>query len=640
MTKHTFDTNIRPQDDFFGYVNNPWLAANPIPETESSWGTFYELRDQATDAAHAIMDDLAGRPANALTHDQQLLRSFYRSALHYDEQKQAHYGTLRALYADIDAIQSSDDLAYFIGQMHSHDQTAFWTVYVDHDDKDSKMQVLRFHQSGLTLPNRDYYLSRTTHMRDIRTAYQTFHTDLSAHLGDLVPAQWDSLYSVEHRLAKAAWTNVKLRDIAKNYNRMSYARLKQKLPFAWDAYSRGLGWTPSDHIVVSQPSFMREVLQLLNDTPLEDIKSYLKWRVLLSVVMWIDAESTRIAFALFATAISGVRGMKPLWKRAIQAADGLIIGEAVGREYAARHFPESSKQAVLAMVEDIRSAYHTRLDHVSWMGDATKAKAHRKLDAMKVLIGYPNTWKDLSDLSCPTDNHIASILAARQFWNAIEIAKVGTPPLAEQWEMNAHTVNAYHHPNRLEIVFPAAILQPPFFDPSASYATNLGGIGAVIGHEFTHGFDDQGADFDEHGNTNRWQTPEERAEFDTLAQHIVKQADAYQTVPGVFLQGKLILGEAIADVGGLELALQALRDHTSAADFRDEVQGLFVNFARCECGHATRERLIELAKIDPHPPSPFRVNCVVCHTSTFYEAYDVKTTDGLYLSPNSRAHIW
>jgi putative endopeptidase len=641
MAEYPTDPTVRPQDDFFGHVNNSWLSANPIPSTESSWGTFYELRDQSTLAVKAIMDELLSADVTQLDHDQTLLHDFFKSGLQFNELASQHHASIKAQHDAIDAISSKSELAGYLGHMHGQDQSAFWTLYVDHDDKNSKMQVLRIHQSGLSMPNRDYYIDRSAHMKSIRKKYEQFHQELRGHLGALVPGEWDVIYALEHTLAKAAWTNVKLRDIEKNYNRTTLNELRENYDLDWDQYFKGLGWkNPSDNIVIGQPSYMQAVMKVLDNTPLHTVKAYLKWKSLLLVVNWVDQASSDIAFRFFGTAISGVTESKPLWKRVIQSADGLIIGEAVGREYAKRHFPESSKKAVLDIVEDIRTAYHARLDRIEWMGERTKATAHRKLSSISVLIGYPSHWKDLSKLQFTADNHVQSIFTARRFWTDIELQKVGQSPDAEQWEMNAHTVNAYHHPNRLEIVFPAAILQPPFYNPDASYAANLGGIGAVVGHEFTHGFDDQGADFDEFGNNNRWQTPKERKAFNHLAQHIINQADKYETVPGVMLQGKLILGEAIADIGGLELAIQALRSSVTEQAFAIQVKELLINFARCECGHATTERLIELAKIDPHPPSPFRVNAVVGNVDSFYDAYIVTISDALFIDTNDRARIW
>lgn len=638
---YPLDTTFEPQNDLFSHVNNSWLQANPVPATESSWGTFYELRDQSTLAVHKIMNDLQETLDEDLNHDQRLLKTFFKTGLDYDNFSSHHIKSVQDMYNTIDAISSHKELAYYLGRMHRQDQNAFWSVYVDHDDKNSQLQVLRLHQSGISLPNRDYYLDRSKHMKQVRTSYHTFFGELSSHLQDIAPGSWDDIYEIEHSLARSSWSNVKLRDIEKNYNRFTLAALEKKFNFDWSAYYKGLGWqTPSDNIVVGQPSFMRHAVVLIQTTPLDALKAYLKWRSLLLVASWIDKRSADITFRFYGTTLSGVNEMKPVWKRLIQLSDSLVIGESVGREYAKRHFPESSKRAVLSIVEDIRSAYLKRIDDLLWMSAKTKDIARRKLKVMKVLIGYPSVWKDFSKVDFTKNNHVENILIARRFWSDLELTKVGKPPLEEQWEMNAHTVNAYHHPNRLEIVFPAAILQPPFYDPLADYASNLGGIGAVIGHEFTHGFDDQGADFDEFGNTNRWQSEKERNAFDTLAQHIVDQANRYETVPGVFLQGKLILGEAIADIGGLELAIEALRARTTEKEFSEQVTHLFYAFARCECGHATRERLIELAKIDPHPPSAFRVNAVVGHVNAFYDTFGVKPTHSLYLERDKRSQIW
>ncbi|MEO5690847.1 MAG: M13 family metallopeptidase [Candidatus Saccharimonadales bacterium] len=637
MNKQQFDTTMRPQDDYFGYVNNPWLRDHPVPATESSWGAFYELRDQSMDAVHALMNDLQKSTAT-LDRTESLIRDFYVTGLAFDSYADHHKETITELFTEIDEIASPRDLARVLGIMHTRDQYAFWSPYVDIDDKNSNLHVLRIHQSGLSLPNRDYYLDESDHMKDIRNKYVSYYDRIQTHVPTCTPAHWDAIWDIEQSLARASWTNVELRDVEKNYNRFSLDLLAQTYTFDWTAYFEGLGWeNPSDNIIIGQPSYLQAVMEMITTRSIDDIKAYLKWRCLLGVVSWIDQKAADITFDFFGKQISGVQQIKPTWKRMVLLGDSLIIGEAIGRLYARKHFPEASKQAVLALVETVRTAYHTRIDRLTWMADATKQRAHTKLDNISVFIGYPSVWKNIDTLQFTSENHIANILSSRIFWSAFELTKVGNPPADEEWEMNAHTVNAYHHPNRLEIVFPAAILQPPFYSPDATYAENLGGIGAVIGHEFTHGFDDQGADFDEHGNTNRWQTDEERAAFDALAQHIVTQGDAFETVPGVFLQGKLILGEAIADVGGLELAIESLK---MTHDDLDSIKELLVNFARCECGHATKERLIELAKVDPHPPSPFRVNAVVGHVSAFYEAYSVVPSDKLYLPPNKRAHIW
>lgn len=633
---HIFDTSIRPQDDFFGYVNAPWLANNPIPPSESSWGTFYVLRDNAVAATHGILEELARSDAASLTHDQTLLKTLYTGALDFDNNHEAHTKTLTHELRKIDTITSLDTLASYLGSAHKQGYNPFWTWYVGLDDKDSSVEVLRLYQAGLNLPNRDYYLEESERMSSIRKKYKTFYSDVQKLLPDLYTNNWSSVYELEQKLATIAWTDIELRDVQKNYTKVPQAMLREALgSFNWDRYFASLGWdTPSDHFVIDQYAYIVACLELIADTPLETIRAYLKWHVVNHCLSWFSQATSSLNFEFYGTAISGIEEQKPLWKRASLLMDGLVIGELVGREYAARHFPASSKQTVLGLVEDIRTAYHARIDKLTWMTSSTKQRAHKKLDKITVFIGYPSVWKDFSTLHF-TNNVLDSLLRSHVFEAQLQLAKVGKTPADEEWEMNAHTVNAYNHPNRLEIVFPAAILQPPFFDPDANYATNLGGIGAVIGHELTHGFDDQGSEFDENGTSHPWQTDEERRRFFELAENIVQQASKFETIPGTFLQGKLILGEAIADIGGLELAVEAFIAHGTG-----DIEDLFVNFATCECGTATEERLDQLAKIDPHPPSPFRVNCVVNHVDEFYSQYGVQPGDKLYLPPEKRAKIW
>lgn len=643
MAAQTFDTTTRPQDDYFGYVNNTWLAANRIPASESSWGTFYVLRDQSWTALQAIIDELTAADPHTLSHDQQLLKTFFTAAMSYDSHADANVTVLRSELEAISALHTADDLPAYLGWAHRRNLNHFWEVFVDMDDKDSRVQVLRFAQGGLRLPNRDYYLDTSQRMQDIRTAYADHFAKVRAVLPQDAPATWQPIIDLETRLAEHSWTDVELRDAEKNYHHYTVAELKATFgAFDWDAYFAALSWqNPSDHLVVGQPSFFTAAIDAMAALPFDDVRAYLAWQVISGALTRLNESCSEVFFDFYGKTLSGTTEQKPLWKRSILQADQLIIGEALGREYAARHFPESSKQAVANMVEDIRAAYHTRISNLTWMSDSSKTTAHTKLDNIKVFVGYPSVWQDLSALAFDETSHFANVMKARELDTDKELAKVGQPPAAEDWGMNAHTVNAYNHPNRLEIVFPAAILQPPFFDPTASYATNLGGIGSVIGHELTHSFDDEGSRFDEHGNIKPWLSPEEQASFKALAQHIVDQANAYEVLPGTHLQGELILGEAIADVGGVELAVEALKARaTDDTELAQGLQDIFIGLAHVERGKVTDERAIELAKTDPHPPSRFRVNCVLAHVDDFYSAYNVTPHDALYAAPDKRAHIW
>jgi predicted metalloendopeptidase len=386
--------------------------------------------------------------------------------------------------------------------------------------------------------------------------------------------------------------------------------------------------------------FLDKSLEIINNRPIDEIKDYLSWRLTNSLLNWVDEASAKLTFDFYEKVISGKITDNPVWKRAVMKANRLIIGEILGQEYAAIHFPESSKKAVQSIVDDVRSAYHTRIDKVTWMKQATKKLAHIKLDNTKLLIGYPSKWQNFTKLNFKNDNQLANILISNKFSSEIDIATIGKKPDPEKWQMDAHTVNAYYDPNKLVMCFPAGILQPPFYDPTASYATNMGGIGAVVGHELTHGFDDQGSQFDEHGNVKKWQSNAETISFIKLTKPIIDQANKFETVPGTFLQGKLIIGEAIADVGGIELAIEALRAKLKSKNIEPQLRELFVSSATVESSSQRNEYSIRQALNDPHPPSKFRINCVVPHIDTFYSTYDVTPKDRLYLPPNKRSHIW
>jgi len=637
-----FDKTLRPQDDFFGYVNNKWIAKNPIPPTENRWGMFDVLRDKSANEINSIVKKILKKSDANLSHNQKLIKSFFATALSYDKYRANHLKTLATELQKIQAIYSNNQLAYYLGYAQRFNILSFWAEFNSVDDKNSAIQVLCFYQSGLSLPNRDYYLKNTSHMKNIRTKYKEYFQAVHKSIPKYSPSNWQAVWAVELELAKASWSDTKLRDVEKNYTRFTIDGLIKRFPkFNWFEYFKGLEWdNPSDNIVVNQPSFIDKSLEIINSRPLDEIKEYLSWRLINSLIYWINEASAKLTFDFYEKVISGKITDNPIWKRAVMKANRLIIGEILGQEYATKHFPESSKKAVLTIVEDVKSAYHTRIDKVTWMKPATKLLAHKKLDNTKVLIGYPSKWQDFTKLNFVNDNQLANILIANKFSNDIDTATIGKKPDPEKWEMDAHTVNAYYNPNKLVMCFPAGILQPPFYNPTASYATNMGGIGAVIGHELTHGFDDQGSQFDEHGNVKKWQSNAETNNFNKLTLSIISQANNYETVPGTFLQGKLVIGEAIADVGGIELAIEALKAKSKTKNIQAELRELFVNSATVESSSQRDEYSIRQALNDPHPPSKFRINCVVPHIDTFYSTYDVTVKDKLYLPPEKRSHIW
>lgn len=643
--KPTLDNSTRPQDDFFGFVNNRWIAKNPIPPSESRWGSFNILRNQAWEAMKTIYEELLTR--NDLTPGsiEQQARDLYFTGTHKDEREATHLADIRAYFARIDAVTNQSELAHIIGTLQTVGASGPWRVIVDLDEKDSSQHILRLHQAELTLPDRDYYLEDSDKMNSIRQAYTDhlkkvfgFFPELGTNAENFAAL----ILAFETDLAKNARSKTALRDVEANYNKTTYADLqKSHSNIDWPGFAKAAGWQPSDQISVDQPEFLQFVNQQFTERPLDDWKSYLKWLFLVLYYSSISERFAQLKFEFFGKVLSGTSELMPLWKRVTLAVDE-ALGDGVGKLYVERHFSENAKHQVLDMVEKIRTTYKKRIESLSWMQEPTKAEAQKKLANMKVLIGYPDQWRDFSALTIGRDSYIKNLIAAETLHNNYWLQKIGKPSSRDEWLMYPQTVNAYHDPNRLVICFPAAILQPPFFSPDADVATNFGGIGTVIGHEFTHGFDDQGCQFDENGNVRMWQKPEERKAFDERAKHIIDQADSFEVLPGLTLKGNLVIGESIADLGGLELAFTALQTlpKTDLNDGLSREQRFFVGYATTECDQTREEKLREFALSDPHPNAHFRVNGILQHVDAFYEAFNVTQNDKLYRAPQKRAKIW
>jgi putative endopeptidase len=562
--------------------------------------------------------------------------------MHFNEFEATHRELIASICRDIDAIETTQDLSRIIGTLHAYDIASPWTSYVDSDHEDSTKHIFSFRQSGLTLPNRDYYLEDNDKMIKIREAYKQHAQKVQAQfieLGEDSSVFWDTLIDFETSLASISRSSADLRDVEKNYNKMTFAQVVETYPaIDWSLYADGLGWKPSDQISIEQPEFFASVNEAFTSRSLDQWKLYLKWRVICQCMSKVNNDLAQLHFEFFGRVLGGSTEIIPLWKRVVLAAE-YTIGEGTGRLYAERYFPESSKKQVLSLVESLRSAYDERLQNLDWMSADTKEQARKKLRNMKVLIGYPDKWRDFSGLTITRDSYLGNILAAQSYEVAYWLERLHQRASRDDWFMTPQTVNAYHDPNRLVICFPAGILQSPFFSPEASLAANMGGIGTVIGHELTHGFDDQGCMFDAEGNVRTWQTKEEREAFTKKAQIIVDQADSFEVLPGLALKGNLVLGESIADLGGLELSLHAFKS-TSPQINDDELREFLINYAYTECTNIREEKLREFTLTDPHPASEFRVNGILRHVDDFYSAFDVNEGDALYLAPEERAKIW
>jgi len=637
---------IHAQDDFYQHVNAKWLAENPIPASETVWGTFNVLHTEAQEAMRRIYEDLQNGTL-APGSIQQQARDFYDTGMNYDKLKKAHLELLRDWHDKIDRIANTSDLSRLIGELHAIQVNCPWTIIIDTDQADSRKHIFGFQQSGLTLPNRDYYLEDSAKMRDIRTKYRQHIQDVLARVPSMqTEAFADTVIDFETAIAKISRTPADLRDIENNYHKTTYTDLQQTYDaIDWPTYAAAHGWQPDDKISVNQPEFMAFVNDTFTQRPLDDWKIYLKWHLTVQCLGKVSSEFSQLQFEFFGKVLGGATEMQPLWKRVVRVVDG-NIGDGTGQLYTEKHFPESSKKQVLKLVEDVRAAYHERIDQLDWMSSKTKRYAQKKLANMKVLIGYPDEWRDFSGLAIGRESYLANALAAQQFESAYWLGKLHQPTSRDDWFMTPQTVNAYNDPSRLVICFPAAILQQPFFDPAAHIAANMGGIGAVIGHELSHGFDDQGCQFDASGNVKTWQTKKEREAFATKAKAIIQQADAFEVLPGLHLKGDLVIGESIADLGGVEIAFHALK--TLLDGHLEEIavgkltgaQLFFINFARGECGAVREERLRQLALTDPHPVSAFRVNEMLRHVDGFYQAFGVREDGHLFTADAERVKIW
>ncbi len=647
--KARLSPNIRPQDDFFDFANAKWLKDNPIPASESRWGSFNILRDEAWQNLRNAYDELEKNAQLAKGTVEQQVSDFYHTGINYDDLEARHLEFIRSKFEMIDSLKTSNDLAKTIGSIQETSTSVPWGVIVDVDDKDSSSHIIRFGQGGLTLPDRDYYLEDTEKMKKVRHEYNEHIKRVYQRFPDLAPSEQtllDVIVSFETELAKIARTKSDLREVEANYNKMTYAKLKKTYStINWKLYAEAIGWEPNDQISVDQPEFLEFINTKFKELPMENWRIYLKWHLLKAHLSQISERYALLKFEFFGKVLSGTEQIMPLWKRVTLFMDD-AMGEAIGKIYAKRHFSEEAKHQVLDIVEDIRNAYHERIKDLDWMSDKTKEYALKKLANMKVLIGYPDKWRDFSKLEINRVSYIDNIVAAERFDKQYWFGKLSQPTTRDEWFMYPQTVNAYHDPNRLVICFPAAILQSPFFDQSAPLAANYGGIGAVIGHELTHGFDDQGSQFDADGNVKTWQSESERKEFNKKAKLIIDQADKFEVLPGVHLKGKLVIGESIADLGGVELAYQALHKKLGDSMFEVDASGLtaeqifFINFATCECGATREERQRDFALTDPHPAEKFRVNAMLAHVDAFYKAFSVKEGDGLYRNPDERAKIW
>jgi putative endopeptidase len=654
------DPAIRPQDDLYSHVNGRWIASHEIPADRAVDGAFRALHDRAEEQVRDIIADAgasAADPGGAPAVDgvEAQIGALYASFMDADAVEAAGIAPLRADLALIEDATTRAELTDALGVLQRTGAAAATGFWVDNDAKDPDRYVVYLHQSGLGLPDESYY--REEQYAQIMAAYRP-HIARMLTLGGVAAddARADELagrvVTLETKLAAGHWDVVKDRDAELTYNPTTLADLVDSAAgFDWTAWVHALEAPQGtlEHLVVREPSFAEAFARLWADEPLEDWKAWLAYHVVSARAPFLSSALVEANFDFYGRTLTGAQELRDRWKRGVALVEG-VLGEAVGKVYVERHFPPTHKEKMTALVANLVAAYRESISALDWMGEETRAKALAKLDAFTPKIGYPVKWRDYSTLTVAADDLVGNVRRASAFEQDRELAKIGKPLDRDEWFMTPQTVNAYYNPGMNEIVFPAAILQPPFFDAEADDAVNYGGIGAVIGHEIGHGFDDQGSKYDGQGRLEDWWTAEDRAEFEKRTSALIAQYSAFsptQLHGSHHVNGELTIGENIGDLGGLSIALRAYRialgltlDEAPVIDALTAVQRVLLGWAQVWQSKGRDEEVIRRIATDPHSPNEFRCNGVLRNVDEFYAAYDVTPGDALYLPPEERVRIW
>ncbi len=641
------DRNVRPQDSLYHFANGGWIKKNPIPPEEARWGTFTMLRYTTEQQLIAIVNGLLRKKHFKQGTPEQRIVDMYRSALDIKKRNQLDTKPLAQWRADIQKISSKKEVAEQAARMHRLDGVALWDIEIDQDNKNSNRYLLHLVQGGLGLPDREYYLSAKAEQKRVREAYKVYVAKMFRLFG-YSPAKATHatrvVMQIEIQMARISMPKEETRDVEKTYNKKSLGMLQKEVPqINWQNYFACLD-APRQEVVVAQPKFFRGLGRMLEKVPLEDWKLYLEWHCINSYAPLLSHTLMEAGFNFYGKILTGSKKMRPLWRRALGSVN-TNVGDALGKLYVKEHFTPQAKKRMEILVADLFSSYAKRLRALDWMSAATKQKALRKLVAMRRKIGYPTRWEQYRGLAIRPDDFFGNLMRSREFEHTRQMRRLARPVDRREWFMHPQTVNAYCHFNLNEIVFPAAILQPPFFDPRADDAINYGAIGAVIGHEITHGFDDQGSKFDAQGTMQNWWTKKDSAYFIKKGRLLAAQFDRYEVAPGVHANGKLTLGENTADLGGLSIALDAYltrlqkTGRKTIAGFTPE-QRFFLGFAQGEREIARDEFIKTQAFTDPHAAAPLRVNGPASNLPAFYTAFGVQKGDALYRTEKNRVKIW
>lgn len=640
------DKTVDPRDDFFQFANGTWLKSSQIPGNESSWGSFNEIVDRNYDNLKKILEECAADKHAAPGTNRQRIKDLYLAGMDTVRLEKDGYKPIKPYLAEIDKIKTPAQFFTTVGRLHHRGVNGVFGFFVYTDIKNSTMNTQYFSQAQLGLPDRMFYTDAK--YEKMREAYKKHLENLFAlvYYPESAKKYAETVFSLEAKMAEASMGRLELRNQEAQYNKFTKADFyKKHSNLDFNSYLAALNVkTPFTDVIVQQPLFYEKLNAMLTAATLEDWKVYLKWRLLHEAAPYLSQAFEKENFAFYGTVMSGAKEMKPRWKRTLRTIDG-TIGEALGQIFVDKYFNADAKKKVNVMVDNLFESFKQRIETRDWMSAETKKKATEKLTKITRKLGYPDKWKDYSKLTISNDSYLANVFRASQFAMNDMLGYIGKPVDKTKWGMTPPTVNAYYNPPNNEIVFPAGIMQPPFFNPDADDAFNYGVMGAVIGHELTHGFDDQGCKFDGDGNMVNWWTDEDKKKFDARTAVVRDQFSAYVAIDTIHVNGQLTLGENIADLGGLTMTYYAYKKYLNGAKspvidgFTGE-QRFFIAWAQAWKIMMRPEFLKQMVATNPHSPGNFRANGPLSNMKEFYEAFDVKEGNKMYKPADKRAEVW
>ena len=642
------DTTVAAGTDFYEYACGGWIKNNPLKPEYARFGTFDQLLENNQEQLRVLIEELSATPHEAGSVAGKI-GALYAMGLDSTKLNADGVAPIKEELAAINALATKSDVSKMVATLHKEGMAPFFALFVDADEKNSAMNIVQLYQAGIGMGDRDYYLLEDEGSAKMRDAYRAYINKLFTLAGsspEQADAAVDAVMKIEKAIAEISYGREDLRDSQKNYNKLAYEDFKQiESPLDWDVYFESMGLAGLKELDAKQINFYKDMNKALQNTTVDEQKYYLAFNLLSAAAPYLSDDFVDADFEFYGKVMSGKQEQQPRWKRSLNTVNG-ALGEAVGEMYVEKYFPASSKEKMLTLVGNLQTALSERINGLEWMGDTTKAKAQEKLAAFTVKIGYPDKWRDYSGLEIKDDSYWANVRRSNIFDMAYQLADVDKPVDKSRWHMNPQTVNAYYNPTTNEICFPAAILQPPFFNPDADDAVNYGAIGVVIGHEMTHGFDDQGRNYDKDGNLIDWWTAEDAVRFTERADKLVDQYDQIIVIDTLHANGRFTLGENIADHGGLLVAHQAYLNSLKGKETPAPIDG-FTNEQRFFLGYATLwgqnirpEEIRRRTKIDPHSLGKWRVNAALRNIAPFYAAFDIKEGDPMFMAPADRVVIW